>query len=204
MKFKSTGWEITGSSGITVKGGTPIANVEIGISYIRLPIANVKTGQKVLLKGVGAGGGVGLSISTPVVTASGSLDQFPSDGIGSIVEGISVPNSQYKASDFFGEIMVFSLSAGKELTGQLSGVLWLNQPVSACLARMNCSKNELKLIARKMLLNMYGVAVPPAGLISSVNDLFRRTKAAGCFAGMNVESQLIGAGADVFGYRVKA
>ena len=163
MKFKSTGWEITGSSGVSAKIETPVANIGIGASYIRLPIENSQTKQKVMLQGVGGGVGVGLSISTPVVSVSGSLDQFPADGIGKIIEGTSPLEKVYRATDFFGEILVFSLSGGKQISGQLSGILWLKEPVERCISSLNCSPAELKMIARKTLLKMAGVAPNPVG-----------------------------------------
>lgn len=204
MSIKFTDWEITGSSGLTVKAGTPIANVEIGASYIRLPIENTRTKQKVMLQGIGAGVGAGLSISTPIITVSGSLDQFPADGIGRIIKGTAPLNRQYTASDFFGEILVFSLSGGKEITGQLSGLLWLKDSVEVCLARLNCSSGDLVVIAQQALLKAAGVSLPPVGVALKANDLYQRTKAAGCFVATNLESQLIGAGADIFSYRVRA
>jgi hypothetical protein len=196
--------ELTGNSGLTVKAGTPVVNVEIGASYIRLPIENIDTKQNVLLQGAGIGFGVGFSISTPVVTVSGSLAQFPSGGIGKIIEGAVPLGRPYKTSDFFGEIMVFSMSGGKEVSGQLSGVLWLREPIQSCILRLDCSVSDLKAIARSTLLKAVGVVLPAACMIAEVNELYRRTKCVGCFLGMNFETQLIGLGADVFRYRVTA
>jgi hypothetical protein len=136
MTYEPTKWRITGASGLTVKAGTPIARVEVGASYIRLPIQNINTGESVLLKGAGIGGGFGGSISSPFISASGSLDQFPSNGIGKIIKGPAGLSRPYEKKDFFGDIMIISLSAGKEVSGQFSGVLWLNQPVERCMINL--------------------------------------------------------------------
>lgn len=204
MSFKSTGWEIAGASGLSINVGTPVVNVELGASYIRLPIENPKTQKNVMLQGIGIGGSLGGSISTPVLTASGSLDQFPADGIGAIVKGPAGAGVQFAKADFFGEILVFSISAGKEVSGELSGVLWLTEPVESCLSRMNCSKEELKEVAKGVLLKSFGVAVPAVTSLGDLAMLYNRTKAAGSFLAMNLETQLLGAGLSVFGYRVKA
>jgi len=168
-----------------------------------MPILNTKTGEKAMLKGAGVGAGLGASISIPFVNASGSLDSFPADGIGSIIRGPFAP-TRFKLSDFEGEIMLFSLSAGKEISGQLSGVLWLKESVNSCLASMNCSKEEILPIAKQAVMRSFGVTLPGVGLAYESRLLYNRTKAAGCFTAMNVETQLIGANANVFSYRVKA
>jgi len=203
MNFKNTDWRITGASGGAVMVGTPELQVEIGAGYIRMPILNTKTGEKAMLKGSGMGAGLGVSLSIPFVNASGSLDSFPADGIGSIVQGpVALP--KYKISNFEGDIMVFSLNAGKEISFQLSGVLWLKQSAQSCLAGMNCSKEEMLSIAKLTVMRSFGVMVPGVGLANESRMLYNRTKAIGCFSAMNVATQLAGAGGDIFYYRVKA
>lgn len=133
MNTSSTGWKISGASGLAAKAGTPIANIEVGISYIKLPIEKTGSAQQFILRGVGGGIGAGLSISTPVISAFDSLDQFPATGLGEIIKGSAPIKKNYSFEDFFGEAFVFSLGAGKQISGQLSGVIWRTNPLSGVL-----------------------------------------------------------------------
>jgi hypothetical protein len=101
-------------------------------------------------------------------------------------------------------MVVFSLSAGKQVSGQLSGVLWLNQPVEHCMMSLSCSKDDICKIARHAMYTMSGVAIPGGNVISQARRLMELTRAAGSFVSMNVETQLIGTSADVFNYMVSA
>lgn len=202
MKIDSTGWEIVGASGITVKLETPGLNIEVGASYIRLPIRHIESNTSTLLQGPGVGGGFGASIAIPGVSISGSLDQFPADGIGSIIKVNPHKKENFVEDDFYGNMMVFSLSAGKEVSGELSGVLWFKKPVEACLIDLKCSRKQLKDIAVNVFKLLIGSRVPGGTALVLAQRLYSLTKAAGSFAGMNIESQLLGAGVDVFHYRV--
>jgi hypothetical protein len=202
MSISSTGWKISGASGLTAKVGTPIANIEVGISYIRLPIEKAGSPQQFMLRGVGGGIGAGLSISTPIISASGSLDQFPASGLGEIIKGAAPTKKNYSFEDFFGEAFVFSLGAGKQISGQLSGVIWLNEPVERCIAELSCSRSELRQIAKNALLTALGATTPVGAVAQKTYSLLKRSKALGSFAGINLESQLIGAGVDIFSYRL--
>lgn len=202
MHTQSTGWKISGSSGYSIKAATPVANIEIGASYIKLPIKNIDSDRQSVLRGAGYGVGAGLSISTPVITASGSLDQFPSSGIGEIIRGAASTKKSHSFEDFFGEAFVFSLGAGKQISGQLSGIIWLIEPVERCLVHLNCSRSELSEIAKNAFLKAFGAAHPVGAIAEKTYSLLRRSKALGSFSGINLESQLIGAGADIFTYRL--
>lgn len=148
--------------------------------------------------------GAGVSISTPVVSVSGSLDQFPSAGIGEIIKGAAPVRRNYEFEDFFGEAFIFSLGAGKQLSGQLSGIIWLNEPIERCLLELSCSRTELREIGKNALLSALGAANPVGAVAQKAYSLLKKSKALGSFAGINLESQLIGAGVDIFSYRLAA
>jgi len=205
MKFKSTGWEITGASGVTATVETPIINLGISASYIRLPIRDTKSPKKkpIMLTGIGGGGDFGVSLASPGASVSGSLDAFPADGIGQIVKGTSPLNRPYKASDFSGDILVFGVNGGIQISGQLSGVLWLTEPAVNCVKRLNCSSTRLITIARQTLMLTIGMSVPSVTIPMIAHDLYKSTKAAGCFAATNITTQLAGIGVNVYKYTVK-
>jgi hypothetical protein len=110
----------------------------------------------------------------------------------------------YVKDDFFGDIMVVSLSAGKQVSGQLSGVLWLNQPVERCMISLSCSKDDMCKIARHAIYTMVGAAIPGGNLVNQARRLMELTRAAGSFVAMSAETQLIGANVDLFQYRVSS
>jgi hypothetical protein len=62
----------------------------------------------------------------------------------------------------------------------------------------------MRKIARHVMYNMVGMTIPAGSYIHQTHRLMELTRAAGSFVAMNIEAQLIGAGADVFSYWVFA
>jgi hypothetical protein len=78
------------------------------------------------LHGIGGGAGLGASISIPFINASGSADQFPSAGLGSIFRGFSAPDREFEKNDFTGNLIVASVGGGTYGTStQWSLAMWL-------------------------------------------------------------------------------
>jgi len=189
--LEKTDWKIAGASGLTVTVGTPEVEIEIGGSYLRLPLKQRSNGEQTMLQGGGAGVGVGLSISIPFLNASGSLDDFPSTGLGAIHKGWAAPDGAMTIDHFKGFATVVSMSGGDiGKSTQLSSVFFTKQPIEQCLD--GCSMTEIAFI-----LVDQGLSATPStkGLA-----LMMKTKAFGFFIGINVATHLAGIGADVYEY----
>ena len=206
MEIVSTGWGIAGSGGGNARVGTPIFRLEIGAGNITLPIENASSGEVVKLSGYGGGFSGGISISLPFANASWSLDDFPSSRIGSIYAGYSRPeNGVYQGNDFYGGLIVQSLGAGKQISGSISCAIWISDPVEICMARLSCSRDELMQIANNVGAMVLKGGIVPMGVPRfQIERFLRSTTAVGFFAGTSLETQLLGASASAFYYRVSA
>ena len=195
MLINATDWTIVGSSGGTVTIGSPEIEISVGVSYIRLPIKNERTGEQVLLQGVGGGVSAGVSISIPFVNASGSLDEFPSTGLGPIFRGIAAPERAFTKQDFTGFMTVLGVGGGAMAKStQISAALWTKRPLVECLAEANCTKVDIAAAAVQNALS-----ITPA---TNSFALLARTKALGFFMGINVATHVAGGGADMYEYYV--
>ena len=193
MLINSTDWKIVGSSGGTVTVGSPEIEISVGVSYIRLPIKNGRTGEQVLLQGVGGGISAGVSISIPFVNASGSLDDFPSTGLGPIFRGIVAPDRAFTKQDFTGFMTVLGVGGGAMAKStQLSAALWTKRPLVECLAESNCTAADL---SAAIVQNALSVTPTTSSLA-----LLARTKALGFFMGINAATHIAGGGADMYEY----
>lgn len=111
-----TNWIITGNAGGTAQLETPVVNLSAGVGYLWLPLRNSATGQTMSIHAVG--GGVGLGVGQSVlgpVDIEGSLPQFPSSGIGTLLAGLTAP-STITPSDLRG-CTVYALSLGAKCAG---------------------------------------------------------------------------------------
>lgn len=192
MKLTETGWEIEGSSGGSVRLGTPLARVEMGRGNIVLPIRHTHSGQTVRLTGVGVGLGASLSISPPV-NVTWSPESFPSAGIGKIYAGYARPHADlYQSQDFQGGLLVSTIGAGKQISSSISCVTWLSDPVDICMARLNCSREELVQIARNTGLMILKGGLIPIGRSHYIRERFMsNVKALGLLSGSSLETQLV-------------
>ncbi|MCH8498845.1 MAG: hypothetical protein LAT63_10230 [Marinobacter sp.] len=206
MEFVETGWEIEGSAGGNARVGTPVVRVEVGAGHIVLPIKNTASGDTVRLSGAGGGLAVGASISLPFVNVTYSAEAFPSTGLGKIYAGPDRPQSgTYRAGDFSGGLLVHTAAAGKQISASVSCATWLSDPVEVCMARLQCSRQDLVQIARNASRMILSGGVTPAGASRYQLERFiNGVKAIGFFAGSNLETQLLGMSADMFYYRVSA
>ncbi|MEM9457169.1 MAG: hypothetical protein AAGF11_23530 [Myxococcota bacterium] len=86
---RSTQWRIAGSHGVDVQAETPILNLAVGASYMKLPLDNDQTGERLHLQlgGTSLGAGVGQSL-LGLVDVEFSLPEFYGDGLGRLVHGL--------------------------------------------------------------------------------------------------------------------
>lgn len=206
MDLVSTNWEILGSSGATARFGTPGLRVELGGGNIKLPIRSLITEDVVELAGIGAGVSIGAGISLPFANASWSGDDFPASRIGSIYAGYDRPETgQYQRNDFFGGLIVQSLGAGKQISGNICCAIWMSDPVEICALRLSCTKAELMQIANNVGAMVLRGGVVPFGVGRyQVERFLKSTKAVGFFTGISLETQLLGVSANAYYYRVSA
>lgn len=186
----ATNWEIAGASGVTASVETPLANFSLSGGFAKFPLINTKTKQQIVLEGWGLGGGLG--VSTPnlgPLSASGSLDEFPADGIGKILKGPSASKSALHSNDFVGSVAVLTASAGSHASVSAGAVLWLKDLVSNCLVmRSNCSKKEI--LQAFLSVALLPVRTSPVTPVAAA-DLAARTKAIGHFAGLGLDSSIL-------------
>lgn len=207
MDIVSTNWEILGSSGTTTRFGTPGLKVELGGGSIKLPIRSLANEEDVVeLSGIGAGISVGIGISLPFANASWSGDDFPASRIGCIYAGYDRPEAgQYQRNDFFGGLIIQSLGAGKQISGNICCAIWMSDPVEVCALRLSCSKAELMQIANNVGAMVLRGGVVPFGVGRyQIERFLRNTKAVGFFTGVSLETQLLGMSATAYYYRVSA
>lgn len=204
MEFDTTGWEIAGASGLQVTVGTPIARIEVGGAHVVMPIKHVADNRVVTLEGPGAGVLGGFSVSVPGINASYSHKDFPAEKIGSIYAGLSRPDGgTYGDADFTGGLVVKTLTVGKQISGAVSSAMWFNAPVEICIARNNCTREEFFEIMNNVLESYIRGGFNTVGMSTHVMQRFAKSvKAVGFFAGMSLETQLIGASVDAFVYNV--
>ncbi|MCK7543604.1 hypothetical protein MLC59_05425 [Marinobacter bryozoorum] len=186
--------------------GTPIARVEIGGAHIVLPIKHTENKKLVTLKGPGAGFGLGASISVPFVNGSYSHEDFPASKIGSIYQGLSRPNrGVYTEADFNGGVLVKTLTAGKQISANVSAAMWFDAPVEACMARMSCSREEFFQIMENVIVSYVRGKFNAVGVgVHTMERFMKSVKAVGFFSGLSLETQLIGASVDAFVYNVSS
>ena len=121
-----TAWRIKGTSGASAEFGTPVVEVSIGASYLRIPFENTLTGEEFLLQGVGVGAGLGFSLDSPFdisVTTDGMW------GKGSNVAYAIGGNILMKKSDFQGHALIFTGSGSVGGQGNYGFIAFMKSPV---------------------------------------------------------------------------
>lgn len=176
--------------------GTPIAKVSFDAGFAKIPLSNTRTQYALPLEGVGLGGslGVGVGVLGPV-TLSGSLDEFPADGIGKIIKGNASQNRNLVESDFLGTGVVLSAAAGSHAAGSISAVMWLQRSPQQCEEFFgSCStEQKLSIIAStvKRIAGLSYAATSPAGMITY---LASQTTCIGLCTGMELSTDILHAG----------
>jgi hypothetical protein len=138
FKFKRPDWRIAGSSGVTVTVGTPVVQIQVGASYLRLPVRNKVTTKTSMLHGPGVGQSHGGAMETPwtdLLNISGSPDFYPSNGIGHIFRKAGMPDRPYTLRKLTGELLVLAADGGANFQGaSLCLALWLKGNYGDCLS----------------------------------------------------------------------
>ena len=188
--FKETSWKITGTSGGSVSIGTPVINLAVAAGFIKFSLTDGSRTFTISGQEIGAD----LAVSVPnlgPLGLSGSLDEFPSDGIGNIYTGPASQNRELKSGDLSGTLAVLTFGAGSHVAGATGAVLWLSHTFTECMDFKNyCSKYDLIRGFIGAAFAPVKVIVPVAGLV----DITSRTKAIGLFAGIEMNSSLLHAG----------
>jgi hypothetical protein len=198
MFFKAGDWNIVSSSGVSGTIGTPIVQLQVGGSYIKLPLKNTKSNKEAILKGYGGGAAIGVSIDTPIsdlFNISMSTDDTPSTGLGPIFQ--KVDNSgrvdPYKPEDFTGALLVVTGAAGAAaINGTISMAMWQRFPIAQCVIEGLSSCNIFKAVSNTTL--MLNPSTLPVALADAVHAI-------GFFSGLEATTDLASAGGNAFMYR---
>ena len=198
MFFKAGEWGIVSSSGASGTVGLPVVKIQVGASFIKLPLKNASTNKEAIIKGYGAGAAIGVSIETPIsdiFNFSMSTDDTPSTGLGQIFQ--KVDNSgritAYKPEDFTGPMLVLTGAVGAAaINGTVSVAMWQKYPIAQCVLEGLSSCNIIKAVTNTTL--MLNPSTIPIGIADAVHAI-------GFFTGLEATTDLAGAGGNAFMYR---
>jgi len=195
--FKRSDWSITGNSGITGTVGTPTLKIQVGLSYLRLPVRDKASTKAKMLQGIGGGVSAGASLETPWtdwVNVSGSPDFYPSSGIGPIYRAVTKPDKKYVVKNLTGDFLVLGGSGTANLNGlNICMGLWLTNPMVQCLT--DSTKCDIKATVSGEILKIL-----PGGFPLSI---LANTHAIGFFWGLVNTTDVLSAGISAFQYRMQ-
>lgn len=98
-----------------------------------------------MLSGAGIGGGVGVGLSMPVLNASGSLDAFPSVGIGNVIAATAARPAM-SIKDWAGFVAVFSAgSGGSAVIADVSLAVFSNTPLVTGMGLVDAALSPCRL-----------------------------------------------------------
>lgn len=196
--FKRSDWSITGNSGVTATVGAPIIKVQVGGSYLQLPILNRSRSQTARLRGKGLGVSFGVSPEFPwsdLFNVTISPDFYPSNGVGSIYRKVGEPDRSYTPRDLAGNFMVLGVTGAANLYGaDLCLGLWLTADIGQCLLGMEECK--MRVSVTSSALSLFPGGFPLAVLA--------RTHAAGLFWGTANTTDVLSLAGSVFQYRMSS
>lgn len=196
FEFKRSDWSITGNSGVTGSVGTPTLEIQVGLSYLRLPVRDKNTTKAKILRGIGAGVSAGVSLETPWtdwINVSGSPDFYPANGLGPIYRKAGTPDKKYKVKNLFGDFLVLGGSGAANLYGMnLCLGLWLENGLEQCL--MDGAKCDIRATITGEVLKII-----PGGFPMSI---LMKTHAVGVFWGLVNTTDVLSAGVSAFQYRM--
>jgi hypothetical protein len=194
--FKRSDWRITGSSGVTATAGTPNLKIQLGGSFIRLPVKKEGTNTSGILGGVGLGGQGGGGVEAPwtdFVNVSGSPQFYPSKGIGQIYRKINKPDYSYSLQKLTGQFMVIAATGSINFYGATFCMgLWLDNYIGECINDFrNC---KISIVLTETGLRLLPGAIPLSILI--------KTHAVGLFWGGVNTTDISSASISVFKYHL--
>jgi hypothetical protein len=194
--FKRSDWAIAGNSGVTGTVGTPTLKIQVGLSYLKLPVRENGEKKSNMLRGVGAGFSGGVSLETPWtdwLNVSGSADFYPANGLGPIYRKVGAPDKKYSVKNLTGDFLVLGGSGTANLHGMnLCLGLWLTNRVDQCLA--DAAKCDIRATVTGELLK-----IVPGGFPLSI---LANTHAVGVFWGLVNTTDVLSAGVSAFQYRM--
>lgn len=147
-----TDWRIGGTSGGSVEVGTPVAEVSVGVSYLRMPFVNRQTGETFLLQGGGAGGGLALAIDSPL-DISITTDDMP--GTGSDVFYGPRGSANMSRSDFGGAVLIYTAAVSAGAQGNSGIAVFLTSPIVPSQPALTAISLPLKV---KGIASFFGTA----------------------------------------------
>jgi hypothetical protein len=196
FKFRRSNWSIAGNSGVTATVGTPIARIQVGGSYLRLPVRNKESSETSMLQGIGVGGSLSISPEIPwtdFFNISGSPDFYPSNGIGPIFRKAGQPDKPYKLDKLTGDLLVLAANGATNFHGvSLCLGLWLKGNLGNCL-------NDITGCDLRMTVAGAVLTITPAGFPPSI---LMKTYAVGVFWGLVNTTDVLSAGGSAFQYRL--
>lgn len=186
-------WEITGGSGANVSIGTPIAKVSFEAGIAQVPLFNNRTQAGLNLEGKVVGASYGTNFPTlGPVSVSGSLAEFPADGIGKIIKGFATQKRNLVESDFVGTGIILSAAAGSHVGGSMSLILWLKKTPQQCkeLFRGCSRENQIRTIisTAKRTAGLSFASTSPA---AAVTYLTSQTACVGLCTGMEMSTDIL-------------
>lgn len=196
FEFKRSDWSIAGDSGVTGTVGTPTLRIQVGLSYLRLPVRDKGIKKAKMLKGPGLGVSAGVAAEFPVtdwLNVSGSPKFYPGSGLGPIFRKVTKPDKKYAIKNLTGDFLVFGGSGSANFYGtNICMGLWLTDNVAQCLQDMK-ECNIRATVSGEIL------KILPGGLPLS---LLVNTHAIGFFWGLVNTTDALSAGVSVFQYRM--
>lgn len=160
---------------------------------LQIPLMNTRTQSDVVLKGIGMGISTGANIPvTGPLSLSGSLDEFPADGIGKIIKGNATHKRNLVESDFVGTGVVISAAAGSHAGGSISAILWLQKTPQQCDDFFKgCSARQRIDILISTAKRISGLSFATNSPVGAVTYLASHTACAGFCTGMELSTDIL-------------